>query len=549
MVFGNAVPHNQHGGSIFPDIVFQLLVGLRACIIRLTPDIIFGVQKRYLDFIFAESRTAGGNKFVFIYPFAFGHSGAQRHTVLIYKISAAVFISAGKDGHFNGLLVYGKFYDNLAAGVIVRIIGDGYYHLIISRIGTGRKACACAYPVAAFIPAAGEIFIGCNVRYVGNAHRYGIGKLAGLVTVSPAYIFGSAGKRGIAYHGRILSYCKRILPGICQRVFALRHGDHERIVARRRSCGDLVLAFKHASVAVFICIGYVKALYLFIVACKHGHNVQPVGGCGRYAVCPALILDRTHNFYIGLVYHPCKFYRTRCGPVRSGGSAFPCVVVGVEKRESYIVSARIGRRERYAVFGGNFVALLLRRRVIVHCGGIVAARSYGLRFGGIGGFKRTCLYLRLINFLAQDNKSLFKRMVGRNAAAACAPAVVGIERERYVVIARVYAVTVARFGRIGNEVFCKFIGLRHALLISYLLYIGRPFHAEALYYPCKLNGELFAEIIRVGAVYAIVAIERYGYIVCTRYGVVLIGFGNADIFAVYSKAVACNIRKIFAVVM
>ena len=330
-----------------------------------------------------------------------------RRTV-VCEISVTILahaIAARKDGHFNGLLIYGKFYGNLVAGVIVRILGDGYYHLIISRIGTGRKACACAYRAAAFIPAAGKIFNLGRTRYVGIAHRYGIGKLAGLVTVSPAYIFCFAVKRGAAYHGRILRYFKRILPCICQRVFALRHGDHERIVARRRSCGDLVLAFKHASVAVFICIGYVKALYLFIVACKHGHNVQPVGGCGRYAVCPAIIHVRARNFYIGLVYHPCKSYRIRCGPVRSGVAPFPCVVVGVAKRESYIVSARIGRRERYAVFGGNFVSLLLRRRVIAHCGGIVAARSYGLRFGVINGYKRTCLYRGLTNFLTQDSKA------------------------------------------------------------------------------------------------------------------------------------------------
>ena len=547
MVFGNAVPHNQHGGSIFPDIVFQLLVGLRACIIRFTPDIIFGVQKRYLDFIFAESRTAGGNKFVFIYPFAFGHSGVQNITVLIYKISAAVFISVRKDGHFNGLLGYGKFYGNIVvAEVIVRILGDGYYHLIISRSGTGRKACACAYPVAAFIPAAGKIFIGCNVRYVGIAHRYGIGKLAGPATVSPAYIFCFVGKRGIAYHGRILRYYKRILPCICQRVFALRHGDHERIAARRRSCGDPL--FKHAAAAVFICIGYFRALYLFIVACKHGRNFKRVGGCGRYAVRPALIHVRARNCYSGLVYHPCKSYRIRCGPVGSGIAPFPCVVIGICQPESYIVSARIGRRERYAVFGGNFVALLLCRRVIVHCGGIVAARSYGLRFGFINGFKRTCLYRRLINFLAQDNKSLFKRIVGHIAAAACAPAVVRIERESYVVIARVYAVTVARFGRIGNDVFCKPV-FKNVTGIGFLLHSGRPFHAEALYYPCKRNGERFAEIIRIAVFYAIVRVERYGYIVCTRNGFARVGFGNADIFAVYSKAVACNIRKIFAVVM
>ena len=508
MVFGNAVPHNQHGGSIFPDIVFQLLVGLRACIIRLTPDIIFGVQKRYLDFIFAESRTAGGNKFVFIYPFAFGHSGVQNITVLIYKISAAVFISVRKDGHFNGLLGYGKFDGNHVAGVIVRILGDGYYHLIISRIGSFCKVDFATkfFPVAAFIPAAGKIFNIGRTRYVGIAHRYGIGKLAGLVTVSPAYIFGFAGKRGIAYHGLILRYCKRILPGLCQRVFALRHGDHERIVARRRSCEDLVS--NHAAAAVFICIGYFKALYLF-VACKHGHNIQRrVGVCGRYAVRPALIHVRARNCYSGLVYHPCKSYRIRCGPVGSGIAPFPCVVIGICQPESYIVSARIGRRERYAVFGGNFVALLLRRRVIVHCGGIVAARSYGLRFGGIGGFKRTCLYLRLINFLAQDNKSLFKRIVVRSAAAACVPAVVGVELESYVVIARVYAVTIARCGRIGDKAVCKLIGLRHALLINYLLFRRRPFHAEALYYPCKLNGERFAELSRVAAFYAIVAIKR-----------------------------------------
>ena len=471
----------------------------------------------------------------------------QNITVLIYKISAAVFISVRKDGHFNGLLGYGKFYDNLFAEVIVRILGDGYSHLIISRIGTGRKACACAYPVAVFIPAAGEIFIGCKACYVCLAHRYGIGKLAGLVTVSPAYIFGSAGKRGVAYHGLILRYCKRILPGLCQRVFALRHGDHERIVARRRFCGDPL--FKHASAAVFICIGYFRVAYLLgTIRRKHGHNVQPVGGCGRFAVCPAIIHVRARNCYSGLVYHPCKFYRTRCGPVGSGGSAFPCVVVGICQPESYNVSARIGRRERYAVFRGNFVSLLLLRRVIAHCGGIVAVRSYGLRFGVINGFKRTCLYRGLINFLAQDSKAVCKRMVGRNAAAACAPAVVGIERENHVVIVRVYACAVTRFGRIGDKAVCKPV-FKNVTGIGFLLHSGRPFHAEALYYPCKRNGERFAEIIRIAVFYAIVRVERYGYIVCTRNGFARVGFGNADIFAVYSKAVACNIRKIFAVVI
>ena len=541
---GDQVPH-RNGCTVYYVLCYAGQV--YKTVFR--PFVIVWLRENDFNIIIAVRRTLFGIYYGIEPLFKLNFNIRMLRRTVVCEVSVTILahaVAASKDGHFNGLLIYGKFYGNLVAGVIVRILGDGYYHLIISRIGIFCKVdfAAKSYPV--FIPAAGGIFIGCKALYVGIAHRYGIGKLAGLVTVSPAYIFCFAGKRGIAYHGRILSYCKRILLGICQRVFALRHGDHERIAARRRSCGDPL--FKHAAAAVFICIGYFRALYLFIVACKHGHNIQRAGVCGRFAVCPAIIPVRTRNFYSGLVYHPCKFYRTRCGPVGSGVAPSPCVVFGICQPESYIVSARIGRRERYAVFGGNFVALLLRRRGIAHCGGIVAARSYSLRFGVIIGFKRTCLYRGLINFSAQDSKAVCKRMIVRIAAAACVPAVVGIECENHVVIARVYAVTIARFGRIGDKAVCKPV-FKNVTGIGFLLHSGRPFHAEALYYPCKRNGERFAEIIRIAVFYAIVRVERYGYIVCTRNGFARVGFGNADIFAVYSKAVACNIRKIFAVVM
>ena len=217
-----------------------------------------------------------------------------------------------------------------------------------------------------------------------------------IVTIKPRLRIAQLRRNGAAADGN----GERPLDRRAQHIFALRNGEHEHIVARRRRRrnGDGRFAAAVARRIVSICDR-------LSVLRKGKGGIQRIRASRPIAVRPAGIGLLCIDHILCFADRPCEFDIGRRG-TRSGVLS-PPGIVAARHRDGERVGSRVGRGQRVAIVKGNSIACIRGRGGTAHDGGIEPVDGYLLLAAGIGVAVRVQLERRPTDLAAGDGKRGF----------------------------------------------------------------------------------------------------------------------------------------------